>query len=284
MLGERAMSRLEPVAPTRHVRSIRCRPTRCDARTNRGQHSICAIEKQDVARPTVGAEAPMARMCRGSVLIAIPSPSSCTNTDSVIGKTDRGSRVSSSAAAAAAAAHRGAGATLRCLGNLGAKLLRCKGASGRCNADALHSSAPNSMACGLDRVGREKAHATTSRASGSRWGMAAPVLVPTKARGCDLRVHIYTVPVPVPAPGEDRYRPVGVSSKMRNPSVTTVSRLPRGGQAPATPCSEHTGFLVVTIGHRPADARDPGSRPVLPHRTYTLPTAVRVLVGGAPRA
>ena len=43
-------------------------------------------------------------------------------------------------------------------------------------------------------------------------------------------------------------------------------------------CNINEGVLVVTTEHRPADARDPGSRRVLPHAA-TLPTAVRVLVG-----
>ena len=93
----------ERVVPRMQLRSIRRRPMRPEYFTASGQQIICATEKHEVAKPTIGAEAPMPRMWSGSVLMAMPSPRSCTKTESVMGSTSGGSRSSSAAAAAAAA-------------------------------------------------------------------------------------------------------------------------------------------------------------------------------------
>mmetsp|Transcript_107497 Transcript_107497/g.300321 ORF Transcript_107497/g.300321 Transcript_107497/m.300321 type:complete len:152 (+) Transcript_107497:186-641(+) len=50
---EKAMSRLEAVAPARQTRSTRVRPTRPDMGTSSGQQTICATEKAEVASPTI---------------------------------------------------------------------------------------------------------------------------------------------------------------------------------------------------------------------------------------
>eukprot|EP00966_Prymnesium_polylepis_P193903 4494449-Prymnesium_polylepis.1 len=92
------------VAPTRQKRSIFCLPMRLDTLTAIGQHTICIAEKHDVATPTIGADAPMLRMCSGSVDMAIPSPSSCVKTAAVIGSTSFGSGASASSGVASVAA------------------------------------------------------------------------------------------------------------------------------------------------------------------------------------
>merc|ERR1712147_86993 len=48
--GEQAMPTFESVAPARHQRSTRPRPTRPLERTRIGQQTICASENADVAR------------------------------------------------------------------------------------------------------------------------------------------------------------------------------------------------------------------------------------------
>eukprot|EP00290_Baffinella_frigidus_P032342 CAMPEP_0180274290 /NCGR_PEP_ID=MMETSP0988-20121125/5248_1 /TAXON_ID=697907 /ORGANISM="non described non described, Strain CCMP2293" /LENGTH=117 /DNA_ID=CAMNT_0022245515 /DNA_START=649 /DNA_END=1002 /DNA_ORIENTATION=- len=50
--GESAMRHEASVAPARHPRSTTVRPTRVERETISGQHTICMIEKEDVAIPT----------------------------------------------------------------------------------------------------------------------------------------------------------------------------------------------------------------------------------------
>ena len=90
MEPEPAMSRLEAVAPIRQTRSTSARPTRLERLTSSGQHTICAAEKQEVARPTCMGDAPRLVMYSGRLEMAIPSPSICANTLSVIGSSVEG--------------------------------------------------------------------------------------------------------------------------------------------------------------------------------------------------
>ena len=91
IVGESAMTKAAAVAPDRQRRSARVRPMRLESFTMSGQHSICAKEKADVARPTCMAEAPKPFRCSGMLEIAIPSPSICTKTPRQIGSTAGGS-------------------------------------------------------------------------------------------------------------------------------------------------------------------------------------------------
>ena len=100
---EAAMRRLEAVAPVRQTRRMIARPTRLERLTRSGQQIIWATEKHEVARPHCSGVAPSVVMCSGRLEMAMPSPSICAKTLSVIGSSVRGSGSVSAARSLSAA-------------------------------------------------------------------------------------------------------------------------------------------------------------------------------------
>ena len=81
----------ERAAPSKHIPSVFRRPHCDESETISGQHTIWAMEKALVAKPTTAGVAPIAVICNGKVLKAIPSEIIKAKTESSIGMTVGGS-------------------------------------------------------------------------------------------------------------------------------------------------------------------------------------------------
>ena len=88
---EHAITTLEKAAPARQIRSTLRLPRFADCLTMRGQQTICATEKHDVASPVSHGDAPNDCICSGNDEMATPSPSIWQKTPSQIGASARGS-------------------------------------------------------------------------------------------------------------------------------------------------------------------------------------------------